>query len=170
MDIAKYKRVWAGIDRIWQTISVVTSASCLLLMLSDVFARYVIKKPVMGLEEVICMIAFWAYFMGSAHGSYERSHIKAEMIEVFIKNINIQNKIKILTDLFTAVIACIVAVWGFEYFMWGIQRGETSPFLLIPRVYSQSAISLGLLLMAIYAITDLVTDIISLQHNKSMTE
>ena len=162
----KYRGIWAGIDKIWQTISVIASTSCLFLMLSEIFARFIVKKPLMGIEEVICMIAFWAYFMGAVHGSYEGSHIKAELIELFTKNINTQKKIKILADSLTVIITCIVTVWGLEYFLWGLHKAETSPFLLIPRVYSQSAISLGLLVMAIYAITDLISDIISLRNNK----
>ena len=147
------------IDYIWQGISIIASSTCLFLMLAEIFVRYILRRPLMGIEEVTCMIAFWAYFMGAVHGTFEKSHIQAQIIQVFIKDLNKLNIINAATSFITAFIASTISLWAYDYLVWGIQRGEKSPFLLIPRVYSQSAISIGLILMTVYFIIHFIKDL-----------
>lgn len=161
------KTLWERIDQVWQNIGVAASSICLILMLAEIFLRYIAKKPLMGVEEITCMIAFWAYFMGAVHGSYEGSHISGQVTQVLIKNPRILNIVNTVTSFITVFIACYVSVWAYKYFIWGVQRGETSPFLMIPRVYSQSAISVGLVLMAFYFIVDFIKNLNNLLAHRA---
>ncbi len=162
------KNLWEGVDQVWQNIGVVAASACLILMLCQIFLRYIAKRPLMGVEEITCMIAFWAYFMGAVHGSYEGSHVKAQITQVLIKNRYVLNIVNAITSFITVLIACYVSVWGYEYFIWGVQRGETSPFMLIPRVYSQSAISFGLVLMAFYFIVEFIKNMCTIFSRGAM--
>lgn len=148
------KKVWYGFDKAWQGIAVSASVVCFVLVLLQIFLRYFLRHPLMGIEEIVCMVAFWAYFMGSVHGTFEGSHIQADIVQSFLKNRKAIEVGVLIKCAVTFAIAFVVSLWAIDYLIWGIKKGEKSPFLMIPRVYSQSAITIGLMIMCIYFFSD----------------
>ncbi len=69
-------RIGTRIDQLSQSIGVVASLMCFVLMLVEVFVRYLLKKPLMAVEELICLIAFWAYFMGGSMEPMKKAILK----------------------------------------------------------------------------------------------
>ena len=57
-----------------------------ILIFVEVFLRYVMGSPLFGIEELILFIGMWLYFMGASYGAYERTHIKAELIDIWCKD------------------------------------------------------------------------------------
>ena len=51
-------------------------------MLAEVLTRYLFKTSLFGVEQFIGYAAVWLYLIGASYGTYERSHIKAEFINV----------------------------------------------------------------------------------------
>ena len=56
-----------------------------ILIFTEVFLRYVLGSPLFGIEELILFIGMWLYFMGASYGAFERTHIKAELINIWAK-------------------------------------------------------------------------------------
>ncbi len=134
----------------------VASTGCIIY---SVVLRYIFKSNFYGSDEVILLFAFWLYFMGAVYGSYENSHIKADLMNVYIKNIRIKDFINLIAQVITIMVNLILITWAWDYFMWGLKRMPLSTGLKIPLVIPQSAIFFGLLLMAFYHIVHLIRNI-----------
>jgi len=101
-------------------------------------------------------VGFWMYFIGSANGSRERSHIKADILQAFIKNPKTLFMSKALGNLVVTVLACIMVQWAVRYFQWSLKSWERSPALMIPMVYAQFSLVVSSFLMAFYFLVEFV--------------
>jgi len=135
---------------------VIAGSIITVLVFIEVVLRYVLGSPLFGVEELICLIAMWLYFIGASYGAYERSHIKAELMHIWFKKPRSYALIRAIGSLITFVLSIIMISWTYPYFIWGITKGETSQALLIPMVLSQSAIFVGAILMSLYFLTELI--------------
>ena len=150
------KIVWDALILFQKAVMVIGGCVIALLILTEVFLRYVLASPLFGVEELILFIAMWLYFIGASYGSYERSHIQAELLHVWFKDPRSYARVKTLSCSITVFLAITMVKWSYPYFVWGITRGAKSQALLLPMVVSQSAVFVGSILMCIYFITELV--------------
>jgi len=150
---------WKGLVQVQRAILIVSSGFVVLLVFASVIMRYVIHYPGMEVEEIATLVAFWLYFTGAAYGSYERSHIKADLADVIFKNPKSNARVKVIASAITFILALIMTYWGYYFFVWGIEMGGRSPILLLPMVYAQSSIFIGALFMSFYFLIELVDKI-----------
>jgi len=134
------------------------AGTCFLVVLltSEVIMRYVIHYPGMEVEEIATLVAFWLYFIGAAYGTYDRSHIKAEIFHLVFKNPRKLAAVRVTATLITLALSGLMVYWGYLYFVWGITKVERSRVLLMPMVISQSSIFFGAILMFLYFLAELV--------------
>ncbi|MGE5679037.1 MAG: TRAP transporter small permease [Pseudomonadota bacterium] len=159
---------WKALLDVERWILFITSALSVLIIVAGVFMRYVLNLDLFGMEEIMVIVAFWLYFIGAAHGSYERSHISAEIISVYVKSEKIKAFLKVIESTITSFVVVVLTYWGWRYFIWGLTKGARSTGWKIPLVTSQSAIFFGFALMAFYSIYYLIKDIQRFrQQNKS---
>jgi len=142
--------LWRLLDWIQQIVMATTSAAIIVLILSQVTLRYVFNKPIMGVEELACLCGFWLYFTGSASGARERTHIKADMLNVFIKDQRVLDIIKAIAAFLTVCLAALFVQWAYNYFQWSLKSWERSPSLGIPMIYAQASLLINSVLMLLY--------------------
>lgn len=126
------------------------------LIFTEVFLRYVLGSPLFGIEELILFIGMWLYFMGASYGAYERSHIKAELINIWCKSERSLAILRTVASIFTVILAVVLVTWTYPFFIWELKKGGTSQALLLPKIICQSAVFVGSILMAFYFILELV--------------
>ncbi|MFP4483059.1 MAG: TRAP transporter small permease [Thermovirgaceae bacterium] len=143
-------KFWKHLGMIQKIIMVVSSMTIMVLVLVQVALRYIFRIPLMGVEEVATMVGFWLYFMGAAWGTADRTHIKADVMQAVIKDQRKLIWVKTITALISVVLAGTMVFWGYTFFQWGLQKGQASPTLQIPMIYSQSSIFFGAILMFFY--------------------
>jgi len=148
--------IWNGLIYLQKIFMLVAGSIITALVFIEVVLRYVLGSPLFGVEELICLIAMWLYFIGASYGAYERSHIKAELVHIWFKKPRSHALVKAISSLITFILSIIMISWTYPYFIWGITKGETSQALLIPMVLSQSAIFVGAILMSLYFLTELI--------------
>jgi len=137
-------------------------AGCIVtvLVFIEVLLRYVFGSPLFGVEELVCLIAMWLYFIGASYGAYQRNHIKAELVHLWFKTQRSHALINSLSSSITLILSIIMIKWSYPYLIWGIKKGETSQALLLPMVLSQSAVFFGAVLMTLYFLVELVDNIL----------
>lgn len=118
----------------------------------SVFMRYVLKTDLYGLEEVIILLAMWIYFIGGAYGSYEGSHITAEIMSVIIKNKKVMHYIKLFIAIVSLLVSVFFAVWGMQYLDLVLMIGGRTPALHIPLLLQRLPLTICFILMVIYNI------------------
>ena len=142
--------LWRVLDWLQQVVMVATSVAIVLLILVQVALRYIFMKPLMGVEELACLCGFWLYFTGAANGSRERSHIKADLLDVFVKNKRTLFICKSVVALITVCLAGFFVEWTISYFQWSLKSWERSPALSIPMAYAQASLMVNAVLMLFY--------------------
>lgn len=110
-----------------------------------------------GNEEFVLIFAFWLYLMGGAYGSYERSHIQADIVKELMKDGKLKSTLLYIANIVQLVTCLVLAYWSLNYFVWGIIRKATSIAWRIPMVIPQSALFLGFSIMLVYAVMDFVS-------------
>ncbi len=131
-----------------------------ILIFVEVFLRYVLGSPLFGIEELILFIGMWLYFMGASYGAYERTHIKAELIDIWCKNERSLAIVRAAASTITVALSLVLVSWTYPYFSWELVRGGTSQALLMPKIWCESAVFFGSVLMAFYFITELIDNIL----------
>lgn len=126
------------------------------LIFTEVFLRYVLGSPLFGIEELILFIGMWLYFIGASYGAYERSHIKAELINIWCTSERSLAIVRTIASVFTVILAVVLVTWTYPFFMWEMKKGGTSQALLLPKIICQSAVFVGSILMAFYFTLELV--------------
>ena len=142
--------LWKLLDWLQQITMVLTSVAIVLLILIQVALRYFFMMPLMGVEELACLCGFWLYFTGAANGARERNHIKADLLNVFIKNERTLNLAKAISSVILVALAGLFVEWTFNYFRWSIKSWERSPALSIPMIYAQASLLVNAILMLFY--------------------
>ena len=149
---------WRALRFTVKWLMIIGSVVSTVCMVYAVIKRYIFSGNFYGSDEIIMLFAFWLYFMGAVYGSYEDSHIKADLLNVYIKNMRIKDGLAILAQFCTVVVNTIVLMWAFKYFCGEISKWGLSTSLKIPLVIPKSAVFFGFLLMEFY-------HVYYLQHN-----
>ncbi len=150
---------WNGLIQVQRAVLIGTSGFIVLLVFGAVVMRYIIHYPGMEVEEIATLVAFWLYFTGAVYGSYERTHIKAELAAHIFKSAKAYARVKVTASVIVFVLALVMTYWGYYFFVWGIEMWGRSPVLLLPMVYAQSSIFVGAIFMSFYFLVELVDNI-----------
>ncbi len=151
--------IWNSLATAQRAILIITSCFIVLFLFGSVLMRYIFHYPGMEVEEIVTLVAFWLYFTGAVYGAYERSHIKAELLQLVFKKPRAYALVKVTSSLIVFTLAVIMSYWGYYFFIWGIEKWGRSAILLLPLVYVQSSIFVGAVFMAFYFFVELVDNI-----------
>lgn len=155
----------------FQTGCLVTGYSVILLVVFvQVLARYVFHSPIWALDVVAGHSAIWLYFLGAVYGTYERSHIKATLLHVFIKNRRTLALIAAVTTTVAFAVCCFMINWSYEYVIYSITSGEEMEGTRWPLFWFQSALLVGAILMAVYFLVEIVDLFATAKKKREMPE
>lgn len=129
----------------------------------QVITRYVLQVPVMGLEETMAYPTVWLYILGSVNASRENTHIRANVLEIFIKTTRGHTILAITGEIISLIVGLWLLSWAWDYTQYAWRVWRESPTLYIPTFYSDVALVVGLGLMMIYTASHLVRHIRSLK-------
>ena len=129
----------------------------------QVITRYVLQVPVMGLEETMAYPTIWLYILGAVNASRENTHIRANVLEIFIKTERGHIILAIIGEIISLVVGLWLTTWAWEFTQYSIRTWRESPTLYIPTFYADIALVTGLALMMVYTALHLVRHINSLR-------
>jgi TRAP-type C4-dicarboxylate transport system permease small subunit len=146
------------------TIVIVANSLLITLIIAGAaVARYIFKVNFYGYEEIAVLVAFWLYFMGAAYGSYNNTHVSADIVDAYLPECRIKRALTFVRHLVTCAVCGLFAYYGYEFFSFGFvgplgnfQFKPTSMVWRIPLWTSYAAIFAGLILMEVYFLRNLV--------------
>ena len=141
--------------RIVMILCSVASTGCIL---AAAFMRFIMKSNFYGSDEIILLFAFWLYFIGAAYGSYENSHIKADLLNMYIKNMHYKDMLNLVAQTLTVLVNIVLLVWACQFMIWAIEKNPLTTALKIPIFIPRAAIFVGLALMLFYHLYYLIVD------------
>lgn len=104
----------------------------------------------LGYEEILIICAFWLYMFGTAFGSYEDSHIKADVVVVMMPDGRFKSLLALIRNTLSLVLGIIFLVWALQLFQWTIIMENKTPVWRIPMTVSQSSLLFGLTVASFY--------------------
>lgn len=122
----------------------------------QVITRYVLQVPVMGLEETMLYPTLWLYILGSVNASRENTHIRANVLEIFVTSQRGHTILAIIGEVISLIVGLWLLSWAWEYTSYAWRVWRESPTLYIPTFYSDVALVIGLALMMLYTVIHMV--------------
>ncbi|MEG1641491.1 MAG: TRAP transporter small permease subunit [Synergistaceae bacterium] len=135
-----------------------------IIISASTIMRYVLEIDLYGYEEWIKIFAFWLYFMGAAYGSYNKSHVSADLVQSYVKDGLIKKIIILIRTLITFGISLLFTWYGYDFFVFsylgplgiGIAIPKTVAWR-IPLWTANISILIGLASMSYYFFWDVIT-------------
>ena len=160
-NIAVVAYDWLATIQKWLTVGALTI--CLGLVVLELILRNVIRVSLFGTPELAILSAWWFYMFGASLGAWERTHIKAEILLVFVKN-NERGRaiVRTVSSALTVFLSAVVTSWAVIYIERSFELQRTSPYLRIPMLWAQAPILIGLALMTFYFTVELVDNVLQL--------
>lgn len=149
----------ALITRIINPILVVIGLAVALMLATGIFSRSVLQKPIFGLEELMLLAVMWFYMLGAVLASRERSHLSADFIQVISSNPKVWRVAAFVSTLISLGVAVMFAIWAWNLFTFGLQRGQSTPVFAIPWWVSQVSLLVAAVAFVIYLARDLVLEL-----------
>lgn len=152
---------WLATVQKW--IVVVSFAACLGFIVAEVILRNVVKVSLFGTSELAVLSAWWFYMFGASLGAWERTHIKADILLVFVKESERGRAIvRTISSVLTVFLSIAVTSWAFIYIERAFELGRTSSYLRMPMIFAQMPILIGLGLMTFYFTIQLINHLLQL--------
>ncbi len=122
----------------------------------QVITRYVLQIPVMGLEETMLYPTLWLYILGAVNASRENTHIRANVLEIFLKTPRQHTVLAVIGEVLSLIIGIWLTTWAWDFTRYSWRVWKESPTLYIPTFWSDVALFVGMVLMMIYTAVHLV--------------
>ncbi|MCD8223284.1 MAG: TRAP transporter small permease [Clostridiales bacterium] len=138
--------------------SVVMSASNIVIcamILIGAFMRYILKKDFYGMEELVLLIAFWMYFMGSAMASREGSQVSADLIASLLKSVKQRSVMAVIRIAITVALFALLGKWALDYVLWDIDMNPKTAVYKLPMLIAHIPIFMSFVLSTLYEIRNL---------------
>lgn len=131
---------------------VLTALICIVALgqFVQVITRYVLQVPIMGLEETIVYPTLWLYILGAVNASRENTHIRANVLEIFLKTERQHTILAIVGEIVSLIVGLWLLFWAWDFTKYAWRVWKESPTLYIPTFYSDVALFLGIALMMVY--------------------
>lgn len=121
----------------------------------QVITRYILEVPVMGLEETMLYPTLWLYILGAVNASRENTHIRANVLEIFLKTPKQHIILAVIGEVISLIVGIWLLRWAWDFTRYSWRVWKESPTLYIPTFYADVALSIGLALMMLYTIMHL---------------
>ena len=153
-------KAWKGIYRVIISVQRFVCYICAialpLIITYQVILRYVLKAPLMGIEELMTFFIIWLYMMGGSVASEQRTHIECGILTLYIKKEKTMAIFKVCKSIFSMIVCAWLTRWAFWFFTYSFKLWKTSDILNIPMFFGESAMFIGLVFMLFFGIIELI--------------
>ena len=143
-----------------QRVVIMVSLAAVTLIISGACILRIFGINFVGFEELATIAVFWLYMIGSAYGSYEKSQITADIMEVMLPESLGKNIMRLVKWIALFILGCIFAYWAYGLLMWSLQTNARSSYFRIPIVAGQIAILIGLILSCFYNLVYMIDEVL----------
>ena len=128
------KKIERILDRLIGLVSFVSYAgftSIMLLIVTDVFFRYVFNDPIMGSYEITERLVFCAVFASFSYAQRQKAHVRITMIILLFPS-KLEFLCAAITELLSSAIALVIAYAAFVQGRTALNANYVSGVLAMP--------------------------------------
>ena len=137
--------------------SAFVSVACLIMaftFMCVVILRYGFQADLFAYEEWLLIICFWLYFMGSALGTYENSHVNADLLDHLMDNPRLGWLRAVVVCIIELGISLVIVYWAVLMIQDEVAtypNWQATIALKIPFVVPRIGVLVGFGLMSFYS-------------------
>ncbi len=137
-----------------------------LVMAAQVFMRYVISSPFLGIEELAPMMALWIYFIGMAYCSRERDHIEGGVMSLIFRNRKTLLAFRLFGSILCLVALVVFAKYAWDFAQFNINLNRKSSYMKFPKYMWDFSMVFGFVLMGFYMLLQIFLEARALNTGK----
>jgi TRAP-type C4-dicarboxylate transport system permease small subunit len=133
----------------------VTSLIMAFTFLFVVILRYGFQADLFAYEEWMLIICFWLYFVASALGTYENSHVNADLLDHYITDPRLKWIRSLVVTTIELLVSLAVIYWAILMIQDEISAypyWQSTIALKIPFVVPRLAVLVGFIFMTFYSV------------------
>lgn len=142
--------IWLWKLRLLRFVMFVASIAFTAAVFLQVVTRYLFNYSIFGIEELASFTGIVMYFIGSAYGTHERSHISASLVDTVFGEGRVTASVHAFTSFLAIILTAYVASATLELIQFTARMGTKSVELRLPMVWVYGTMLGGLMLMIIY--------------------
>lgn len=154
-----WRAIYKVIITIQRFIGILLCLAVPAIVVYQVILRYVLKAPLMGIEELLVFFIIWLYMIGGSVASEQRTHITCGILTLYMKKEGTIKLFNVAKSLFGIIVGGWLTYWGYWYFDYSLNLWKTSDILHIPMFYAESAIFIGFALMLFFGALELIENV-----------
>ena len=154
------------INKVMSVILIVSSSIIILLVTFYVIIRYATPINFIGFEELVILLVVWLYFIGSANASMERSHIAADMVDLFIKKDSAKQGIKFFSQIIGLIVLSVLLYLSIDYLKFNMEFNARTIIYRFPMYIYHASLVTGLCLMVFYDVCYIVKTVSGMRQDK----
>lgn len=170
IDRLNQNRLFKWFLKLQDIILVVCNLGSACVVVYTVILRYFLKKDFIGADEILVILMIWMYCVGGAYGSYEGTHITADILSSYMKDEKKQRILAIFQQVVSIFVVAFMTYFIWKYLGWSFSKKGLSTTLKYPLIIPQSALGVGFTLMLIFHVIHLIDDIHALFSMKKTEE
>jgi len=143
-------KFWEYLLLAQRPIMVISTVTVIVTLVGVVLSRHVLHYNFLGYNEVIVVAAIWMYFIGSACGSWEESHINADILSQFVSG-RTKIKLSIISKTIQVLIGIPMIYLAGEMLHFDFRTNPVTLDLQIPLAFPHAAIFISFVLMTFYS-------------------
>lgn len=147
-----------GLMRFFDVVMASSNLAICIMILIGAFMRYILKKDFYGMEELVLLIAFWMYFIGSAVATREGSQVSADLVSSMLKSERQKAVLTLVRTLITLILFAILVKWAWSYMLWSLEKRPTTAVYKLPMAIAHAALLLSFVLSVLYEIKHYCSD------------
>lgn len=151
---------WKALLRIQVVLLFCLSLSVLAVIGLVVLMRYVFHSDIFAFDEIVLILAYWMYFLGSAYALYEGTHVKADILENLLSE-RAKRGLRVLVGLIQVGLGVIYIAWAWEMIVYSWTEMPRTSAWGIPIALPQTSIFIGFVLMTFYSVVYCLEDFFS---------
>lgn len=115
-----------------------------------VFLRYFMHKELNAALEYLYFALVWLFFLGACNASYEKSHLRADTLEVLLKNETALLVVEWIKQILQIFLHTVFLIFSVSFIKKAIALPAYTETLRLPILIGYSAILYGAVTMLIY--------------------
>lgn len=118
--------------------------------------RYYATGAIIGLEEICVLAGTWMYFLGACINTHQETHIKGDLISLFLSNKRIKRYLDIIIKISIVLLLVFVSFKVYQYMDQVVSIGVKTTGLKMPKVWFLSSMFAGFILMIFHELVGII--------------